>query len=573
MTAADPQAGTAAPAPRSFKVDHAIGAALCIGYVAVLLATAPALGLSRDESIYVGAARAYAGWLEQLAREPGAALTREAIDRAWRVNSEHPPLVKSLFALSYLADRELSLFTRASLPYRFIGMLSAGLLLWLIHVMGARLWSRRAGLFAALAYALLPRPFYHAHLCAFDVPIALAVTAVTYAYLRSLTAPRLTSAWVIACGVLYGAALATKHNSWLLPGIYAIHFALVLGAAALYRAKSGERAGDAARPTSALPRWAIAMAALGAPLFLASWPWLWHDTLERLNGYAAFHLHHDYYNIEYFGVNYFWPPFPVSYPWVMTLYTVPIATLCLALAGAALLGREALRDLAGLARGRAPSDPRWTAVLLFGCALAPLVLIALPWTPIFGGTKHWFTAYPFWMLFAGVAFDRAAAACGALFASARARRALPVLPVLLGALTLTPALVETAHSHPFALSHYGMAAGFVPGAADRGMNRQFWGFTTGSLVTFFNERVPPGSRVYVCDTTLGAFRMLAEDGLISERIRPTLDLAQSDFALVHHELHMAEVDFQIWSAYGTTQPAYVLSYDGVPIISVYARER
>jgi hypothetical protein len=78
--------------------------------------------------------------------------------------------------------------------------------------------------------------------------------------------------------------------------------------------------------------------------------------------------------------------------------------------------------------------------------------------------------------------------------------------------------------------------------------------------------------VYVCDTTIGAFRMLAEDGLISKRIRPTLDLAQSDFALVHHELHMAEVDFQIWSAYGTTKPVYVLSYDGVPIVSVYKRK-
>ena len=552
------------------KRDHAIGAALCVAYVAVLLATAPAIGLSRDESIYVGSARAYAGWFEQLASDPGAAIEREAIDRAWRVNSEHPSLVKSLFALSYLADRELSLFTRESLPYRFIGMLSAGLLLWLTYVMGARLWNRRVGLFAAVAYALLPRPFYHAHLCAFDVPITLAVTAVAFAYLRTLRAPRLLSAPVIACGVLYGAALATKHNSWVLPGIYAIHFALVLIVARVYRARSGDPLSDAARPTSAWPRWLIAMAVLGPPIFIGSWPWLWNDTLKRINGYAAFHLHHDYYNIEYFGVNYFWPPFPISYPWVLTLFTVPIATLALALAGMALRARASVLDLRAALRGQAPSDPRFTDVLLFGCALAPLVIIALPSTPIFGGTKHWFTAYPFLMLFAGYAFDRAVTLCTELIKAPALRR---VAPALLGALALLPALVETAHSHPFGLSHYGMAAGFVPGAADKGMNRQFWGFTTGSLVPFFNQRVPDGSRVYVCDTTIGAFRMLAEDGLISERIRPTLDLAHSDFALVHHELHMAEVDFQIWSAYGTTQPAYVLSYDGVPIVSVYQRPK
>jgi 4-amino-4-deoxy-L-arabinose transferase-like glycosyltransferase len=553
----------------SAKLDHAIGAALCIAYVAVLLATAPAIGLSRDESIYVGSAHAYAGWLEQLVRDPGAALTRDAIDKAWRVNSEHPPLVKSLFALSFLVDRELGLFTRASLPFRFVGMLSAGALLWLIHMMGARLWNRRVGLFAALAYALLPRPFYHAHLCAFDVPITLAVTAVTYAYLRALAAQRWLSSSLIACGVLYGAALATKHNSWVLPGIYAIHFVFVLLAARVYRAMSGDTTSAAARPTTTFPRWLLAMAVLGVPLFLASWPWLWHDTLKRLNGYAAFHLHHDYYNIEYFGVNYFWPPFPISYPWVMTLYTVPLATLGLALAGLALRVRALLHDLAAVWRGRAPSDPLFTDVLLLGCAFAPLVIIALPSTPIFGGTKHWFTAYPFLMLFAGVAFDRVIGMCVQTLASVRLRQALPYA---LGALLLAPGLVETIHSHPFGLSHYGMAAGFVPGAADRGMNRQFWGFTTGSLAPFFNKHVPDGSRVYVCDTTIGAFRMLAEDGLISKRIRPTLDLAQSDFAIVHHEKHMAEVDFQIWSAYGTTKPAYVLSYDGVPIISVYKRK-
>lgn len=554
---------------RSDRRDHAIGAVLCVAYVAVLLYTAPAIGLSRDESVYVGAAEAYAGWLELLVKEPSHALTQEAIDRAWHVNSEHPPLVKALFGVSFLIDRELSLFTRASLPFRFVGMLSAGLLLWLIHVLGTQLWNRRVGLFAALAYALLPRPFYHAHLCAFDVPITLAVTAVTYAYLRALTARRWSSPWVIAIGVLFGLALATKHNSWVLPAIYAIHFAFVVGLARVFRARGGDPKSDAARPVSAWPRWLVSMLVIGPALFVVSWPWLWHDTLKRIGRYAAFHLHHDYYNIEYFGVNYFWPPFPISYPWVMTLFTVPVATLVLALAGAWLRGRATLEDVRCAVRGQAPRDPIFTDVLIFGCALAPLVIIALPSTPIFGGTKHWFTAYPFLMLLGGVAFDAAVSACSSAVAP-RVRRALPVA---LGAVALAPGVVETAHSHPFGLSHYGMAAGFVPGAADLGMNRQFWGFTTGSLVPFFNERVPDGSRVYVCDTTIGAFRMLAEDGLISERIRPTLDLAQSDFALVHHERHMAEVDFQIWTAYGTTQPVYVLRYDGVPIISVYERPK
>jgi hypothetical protein len=476
--------------------------------------------------------------------------------------------MKTLFAWSYLADQKLSLFTRDSLAFRFPGMLSAGLLLWLILIFGTRLYGRRAGLFAALAYALLPRPFYHAHLDAFDVPIALAVTAVTYAYWRSLSERR----WALWCGALFGLALATKHNSWLLPGIFALHFVY---ARVLEQRRA--RTDGSAKP-SLVPYWSIAMLALGPPIFLLSWPWLWHETAQRLHAYAAFHLHHEYYNMEYFGVNYFWPPFPVSYPFVMTLYTVPVTTLLLAFVGLTLLARRELNDVRDVLAPRGDAgrhsaiDAQHTTILLFGSLLAPIVIIALPSTPIFGGTKHWFTAYPFLALFAGAGFDAALGAYTKLVPERLARvRAGLALP--LGALLLLPALVETAHSHPFALSHYGFAAGFVPGAADRGMNRQFWGFTTGSLVEFFDTHLPRGGRVYACDTLDVSFRMLARDGLMSDRIVPTADIAAADYALVHHELHFAEVDHQIWTTYGTTQPVYVLRYDGVPIISVYENPR
>ncbi len=553
------------PTPATRR-DHAFGAALCVLYVAALLYSAPDLGLSRDEGMYVVAAQSYASWISLLAHDPGAALQPLAIDRHFAVNHEHPPLWKLLFALSSMLDQKLSLFSRESLAYRFPGMLSAGLLLWLIYVFGTRCYGRRAGAFAAFAFALMPRVFYHAHLDAFDVPITLMVTAVTYAYYRSLRERR----WALWCGVLFGLALASKHNSWLLPGIYAIHFALVTLLQRRRRALGAEAQGVR---VSAAPYWLLAMVLLGPPIFIGSWPWLWHHTLERIGDYAAFHLHHEYYNMEYFGVNYFWPPFPFSFPWVMTLYTVPVTTLLLGLAGMVAAGRRELqRILALLARGpRAAGgdDPLCTFSLLFGSVLAPLLVIALPSTPIFGGTKHWLTAYPFLALFAGHGFALALRA----FQSGRSRMSQPLVALGAGALLLLPAAVETRHSHPFGLSHYGMAAGFVPGAADRGMNRQFWGFTTGSLVDFFYEHLPHGGRVYVCDTTETSFRMLARDGLLPHTIVPTRDIATADYAIVHHELHFLDVEVQIWSSYGTTRPVYVLAYDGVPIISVYENPR
>ena len=86
---------------------------------------------------------------------------------------------------------------------------------------------------------------------------------------------------------------------------------------------------------SLAPWWLAAMLVIGPIVFFTLWPWMWHDTLPRLGAYARFHVKHDYYNMAYFGVNHFWPPFPVSFPWVMTLYTVSLATLALALVGIA----------------------------------------------------------------------------------------------------------------------------------------------------------------------------------------------------------------------------------------------
>jgi hypothetical protein len=47
--------------------------------------------------------------------------------------------------------------------------------------------------------------------------------------------------------------------------------------------------------------------------------------------------------------------------------------------------------------------------------------------------------------------------------------------------------------------------------------------------------------------------------------------AEADFSIVHHEQHINEVDYNIWTEYHSVAPDYVLTHDGVPIISVYRR--
>jgi 4-amino-4-deoxy-L-arabinose transferase-like glycosyltransferase len=467
--------------------DHLIGAGLCIAYILLLMGTAPDLAMSRDESFYVHAAKDYSSWVTQLFTDPLSAFEPESIDQAWGYNWEHPALMKLSFACSWLVQKHLGLFPNESLAFRFPGMLTAGLLLWLIYAWGASVMRPEGALFAALAFALMPRVFYHSHLASFDVPIAFFVTATAYAYWRALADRR----WVPFVGLAFGLALATKHNSWMLPAIFLIHFAWV---------RRNETHADRIERSSIA--WLPSMLILGPLVAIGTWPWLWHHTWSRVIAYARFHLRHVHYTYEYLGVSYFEPPLPVSVPFVMTLFTVSLTVLVLSLIGLYYRRSEfrlPRRTKAGDATGRK------VEVLWLGCMLAPLLAIALPTTPIFGGTKHWITAYPFLALFAG---------WGLLAVMEKAE-----LGVWAGrlwprwgfaAFCLLPAAMQTAHSHPFGLSHYTPVAGGVPGAADLGMNRQFWGFTTGSLAKWLTQKLFEGGSVWTCDTTAGAWAMISE---------------------------------------------------------------
>jgi 4-amino-4-deoxy-L-arabinose transferase-like glycosyltransferase len=543
---------------------HAVGLALAVLYVVVLVRTAPDLGFARDEGFYFHASRTYAEWFNLLFTNPRAALERSAIDSAWGVNHEHPSLMKSLFGLSWLfLHQKWHILRSESLAFRLPGMLMGGLGLWITWLFGWRAFGARVGLVAAVLLALMPRVFYHAHLNCFDVPVMTMWVVVLYAYWRSTSG---SLGWTVATGALWGLALETKHNAWFVPFLVVAHDLLSRGDLIVR---------DVRRGRFPVPMVLVAMAVLGPLIFWALWPWMWFDFLRtpdgrpgRLSEYVGFHMNHAYYNIEYLGHNWFRPPFPRSYSWGMIAFTVPGITLALALLGLAVHFRQGLRELAWV-RDRSEDERRGTLLLVGMGFLVPLA----PWfstkTPIFGGTKHWFPAYPFLAVMAGLGFAYVAKRLeDNLSGRVRLRRAVPFA---LGVLVTLPPLWQTAHSHPFGLSNYTPLAGGTPGSADLGLNRQFWGFTTGSLAPWFNANAPPGAAVYIHDTTFEAWDMLQRDGTLRRDLRAVWQVGEGDFAIVHHELHMNEVDYQIWTAYQSPAVTYVLTHDGVPIVSVYRR--
>ena len=204
-------------------------------------------------------------------------------------------------------------------------------------------------------------------------------------------------------------------------------------------------------------------------------------------------------------------------------------------------------------------------------------------TPIFGAEKHWAPAIVTICIFAGIgvvaaaqlAIDRLVTT--GLLDAARRASATGAATFAIASCAVFAAAVETLDAHPYALSHYNALAGGAPGGADLGMNRQFWGYAARGVLPYLNENTAGTVKVYTHDAS-PAWGKYKELGLVRPGVNDSGSeysggVAKSDYAIVVHELHFNRHDYLIWSAYGTVQPVFVLTTDGVPIVSVYARPK
>jgi hypothetical protein len=292
--------------------------------------------------------------------------------------------------------------------------------------------------------------------------------------------------------------------------------------------------------------------------------------------------------MEFLGKNYWAPPMPRGYAWVMTLGTVPTVTLALFAVGVGDRARVWLGGVAGWlwAKARRAPAPAPVAHVAGAPGTELLWIIGVlinyaawlsPRTPIFGGTKHWMTAYPFLALFAGAGADALVRALRRELFRLRRRahvaRRLAAAPALVAAIVgvsvLAAPFVETAHSHPWGLSSYTPLVGGAAGAASLGLNRTFWGYTTGAVVDYLDREAPPGASVYIHDTAGASWDMLMRDGRVRRDIRGVWTIAGASYGLYHHEKHMLGQEYQNWVAFGTVRPAHIAGLDGVPVIMVY----
>jgi 4-amino-4-deoxy-L-arabinose transferase-like glycosyltransferase len=121
-----------------------------------------------------------------------------------------PPLVAWLVALTtaLFGDREFAI--RLSAP-----LLTAGAAV-LVYAIGAHLYGRRIGVWAAIAYASLPGAWVAAWVISTDAPLLLFWAAALYAFIRAREAGGWP--WWLAAGLAAGFGLLSKYAMayWLL---------------------------------------------------------------------------------------------------------------------------------------------------------------------------------------------------------------------------------------------------------------------------------------------------------------------------------------------------------------------
>lgn len=326
----------------------------------------------------------------------------------------------------------------------------------------AEFCQRRFGWASAVCVAILmigtPSLLGHARLAALESATNLAWVVALLPLLGWWTESRPPST-LRAClsGVFWGLLLLTKVQGILLPPI------VFLWAVWQYRRFS----------VWPLTCWLIC----GTVVFFAAWPWLWLDPMHNFAHYLGRTAVRPTLFCWYFGERFADKQVPWHYPFVITLFTLPASALLCLLARIKMKQPDAIDQL-----------------LVLSIAV-PLLVFALPGTPVYDGNRLFLIVMPAIMILAGRAFSRFKSATGETGTPSSGpvpRSVSRWLAAVLVLLAIQP--IGSPVFSAYAVSQYGPLAGGSDGAAWLGMESSYW---SDGLNAQFWEQVPENSTVFV----------------------------------------------------------------------------
>jgi 4-amino-4-deoxy-L-arabinose transferase-like glycosyltransferase len=553
----------------------------------LLWTTLPQQGLTDDDDFYAPAGIQYSNWLLEVFTHPGTALSQKRVDAAFTHNHEHPPFAKMVIGMAHqITHRGVGLFSSLDGARAGVAFLAALLGAAMVFV-GLFPLGILPALFAVLALFSLPRFFFHAQVATLDVPVAAMVFFTTVAFFQAENSRR----WAWACGVIFGLALLTKLNAPF-AAIPCTLFAL----AKCWRGFGFNREGAAIR-IPPIPPALILMAILGPIIFVALWPWLWHDTVKRLGDYLAFHLNHYPIFLYFQGEIWSKPYAPSSMPFYMAASVIPLPILALGLVGtwnglAALVKIVLGADEKGSMEGISPRE-KLLALVLLQAAFA-ISIVAFSNVPKYGGEKLFMPFFPLFALLAGDGFRALILAMRDLGlslapvlanvgansktepSSMRPMRgpmawALGVGVALL--LVIPGWLGQAQYWGGFALSYYSGTIGGLAGATARGYERTYYDIADKELARWLSANAQPGEAVHFEPNHKEyerTYRWLRKDGVIRRDLRLARQKNQAQIWVLTHERRWASYP-QLLQEHRRLEKIHEKRIDGVPLYTVYRR--
>ncbi|MCA9084512.1 MAG: glycosyltransferase family 39 protein, partial [Planctomycetaceae bacterium] len=379
---------------------------------------------------------------------------------------DHPPLGRLLLGAAHQTFAtwfDGNLDAPFCIPAARLGSsLAFALTCGLLTAFAAGHYGIPVGFCAGCLLMQMPRMLGHSRIASLETATGLFWLLTSLGFLQWWTGPhRPSGRQSFVSGIAWGLLLLTKVQGILIPP-------LITGWA-FYQ--FGWRA---VRPLSIL-------AATGLAVFLFGWPWLWLDPAENLMTYLGRAADRPTLYVWYFGQRYADKLVPWHYPFVLLFATTPLFVIL----------PTAFRCL----RGRLDAVERLCLTLL----IWPLIVFALPGTPVYDGVRLFLVVLPLLALLAGrglvMIFCPLSASDSAEETASGSNRCSALIRLSVVLLLVFSAVLEAAPFSPYLLDRYSVVAGLNSGAVNRlGLEACYW---ADALNGDFWNQVPEASVVYV----------------------------------------------------------------------------
>jgi hypothetical protein len=480
---------------------------------------------------------------------PLQALKEEEITKYWEFNSEHPPLSKVWSGFIWLGVRNLLDDLTA---HRLGSIILASVLAAIVYLMLARESGLTAGLVGAAALITMPRFFFHAHLAALDVPVAVMIFTVTYVFWLGRNRPDFR--WTLFLGVAWGLALGTKINALFIPPIVITIWILIF------------------KPRFYLFVRLFWMGLIGISFFIISWPWLYYDTYNRLIAYLGF-LTIDRYPTEqfYFGNLYAAPftPLPWHFPIVATIIVVPLTILIFSAIGAfnSIKNKE---------------QSQFGFLLLLGVFTTLFLFIIGP-AQAFDNARLFMPAFPYLACFAGLGFVHVIPLMKKFALKRKINLKGNHAALILAVISFTPHLLLSSDLYPHLLTYYSEAIGGSYGAKVLNLETTYWCESYSQTLSFLNTQTPPGAVIWAeCQDVLIYYQLqgklrkdlqiangpdakTAFDGMLLD----TSTFEEADFVVIQYRQSGFSTSLREWIY--AREPVFEMKYRRLRLAEIYVQ--